>query len=461
MTQSKLGMQIFYRLIFIIVLTLILGYGTEITLQPAQIWGILLILAIPFLGFFFLRELPLWSKILLALGIGLLVGIIANNIDAVEVVTAITPVGTVFIRLISMLIIPLVFSTLVVGTASMGDMQKLGRIGKKTILLYLFTTAIAITIGLALAFVFQPGTGVELDEEIAREVQAMPNFIETLLDSIPQNPIKALAEGKILQVIIFAILTGICISLAGLRAKVVLNFFDGASEVMFKMTKLVIAYAPYGVFALIAVVASQYGTDILRPLIKVIILVYIGALVHAFAVYGTLVRVWAHLNPIRFFKSMLNAIMVAFTTSSSSATLPVTMRCVQENLGVSKDVASFVLPLGATINMDGTALYLGICTLFVAQFYGIVLHPGDYITIVITAILVSIGAAGVPGAAAIMLALVLQQIGLPTEGVALIIGIDRILDMARTCINVTGDACVSVVVAQSEDELNPPTKVMI
>ena len=455
------GKQFLYRLLLVAALTFIIVTSSEVTLNRGEIFAIGLFLTIPFLGLFFVRNLPLWSKIIIALLAGLLTGIIANQIGAGDLIAAITPIGTVFIRLISMLIVPLVFSTLLVGTASIGDVQKLGRIGRKTIGLYLITTAIAIMIGLTLGIVFQPGAGVELEQEIARDAREMPKFIDTVLESIPANPVKALAEGKILSVIVFAIISGICISLAGFRAKVILNFFDAVSEVMFKMTHLVMNYAPYGVFVLIAAVAGQYGADILRPLANVIILVYIGCIFHAIVVYGTLVKVWGHLHPTRFFKSLFQAIIVAFTTSSSSATLPVTMRCVQEHLGVSKNVASFVLPLGSTINMDGTALYLGVCTLFVSQFYGISVNTGEYLTVIITAILVSIGAAGVPGAAAIMLALVLQQIGLPAEGIALIIGIDRILDMARTCINVTGDACVSVVVAESEHEVTLPSKALI
>jgi Na+/H+-dicarboxylate symporter len=378
-----------------------------------------------------------------------------------EAAAAIKPVGTLFIRLIRMLIIPLVFSTLAVGASSAGDIQRLGRIGGKTIGLYLITTAIAITIGLALGIIFQPGLGIELQADLTAQSREAPGLVDTLLNIIPQNPIAALAEGQILQIIAFALFTGICISLAGIRAKPVVKFFDAFSEVMFTMTGLIMDFAPYGVFALIAAVAGQYGLEVLLPLAKVIVLVYIGCIIHAFMVYGTMVRVWARLNPIRFFKGIFDAMVVAFTTTSSSATLPVTMRCAQENLGVSKDVASFVLPLGATVNMDGTALYQGVCALFVAQVYGITLSPGQYLTIILTATLASIGTAGVPGAGLIMLTLVLQQVGLPLEGVALIAGVDRILDMARTCINVTGDSCVAAVVAESEHELNPPADVTV
>jgi Na+/H+-dicarboxylate symporter len=254
---------------------------------------------------------------------------------------------------------------------------------------------------------------------------------------------------------------GVSISLAGEKARSVLSFFDALAEVMFKMTGIIMDFAPYGVYALIVAVAGEFGLDVLLPLGKVILLVYVGCLLHAVLVYGSLVRIWGGLNPVRFFKGIMDAMMVAFTTTSSSATLPVTMRCAEKNLGVSRDVASFVLPLGATINMDGTALYQGVCAIFVAQVYGIDLSAGQFIMIIITSTLASIGTAGVPGAGLIMLTLVLQQVGLPLEGIALIAGVDRLLDMARTCINVTGDSCVAALVAKSEGELDPPERVTV
>ncbi|MCP4395984.1 MAG: dicarboxylate/amino acid:cation symporter [bacterium] len=402
-----------------------------------------------------MRKLPLWGRISIALFAGLLVGVTADSLGAGELVSAILPLGTLFIKLLSMLIVPLIFSTLLIGTAGVGNLQKLGRIGRKTVGLYALTTIVAVAIGLSFGILFQPGAGVELEQDVAREIHEFPGLLATLVNSIPANPVKALADGNIIQLIIFAIFSGVCVSLAGHRAKVVLDFFEGMAEVMFKMTQVVIEYAPYGVFALIAVVAGEHGVDILRPLGKLIVLVYVGSFLHVALVYGTLVKLLGKMSPLFFFKRLSNAMLLAFTTSSSTATLPVTMQCAQEHLGVSKDVASFVLPVGSTINMDGTALYLGIATVFIAQFYGIPLSAGDYLTIGVTAIIVSIGAAGVPGAAAIMIVLVLQHIRLPAEGVALIVGIDRILDMARSCLNVTGDACVSVVVAESEGELHP------
>ena len=457
MAASRAGMQIFYRLIVAILLTGSISFNAEIPFTHEQLLGIFVMLAIPFIGLFFVRKLPLWARILIALGAGLLVGIAADSLRAGGLVSAILPLGTVFIRLLSMLVTPLIFSALVIGAAGVGDVQKLGRIGRKTIGLYALTTIVAVAIGLSFGVLFQPGAGVELEQDVAREIREFPGLINSLVESIPSNPVKALADGNIVQLIIFAIFSGVCISLAGHRARIVREFFEGLAEVMFKMTGVVIEYAPYGIFALIAVVAGEHGFDILRPLGKLVLLIYAGSVLHIVFVYGSLVKIWGKLSPLRFFKGLSNAMLLAFTTSSSTATLPVTMRCAQDNLGVSKDVASFVLPVGSTINMDGTALYLGTATVFIAQFYGIPLGTGDYLTIAVTSIIVSIGVAGAPGAAAIMIALVLQQIRLPAEGVALIVGIDRILDMARSCLNVTGDACVSVVVAESEGELLPPS----
>ncbi|GAK60944.1 sodium:dicarboxylate symporter [Candidatus Vecturithrix granuli] len=456
MAQSDMGKQIIYRILLVIALTIILGVGAGVLQDVGQLGKIFVMLAIPFIGFLFIRGLTLWQRILIALIAGLIVGMVVGGFA-----TSIRPVGTLFINLISMLIVPLVFSTLVVGAASTGDLQKLGRIGGKTIALYLITTAIAITIGLILGTFFQPGAGVALQADLTAEAKEAPSLVETLLNIIPRNPVSSLANAQILPIIAFALFVGISITLAGVKAKPVLTFFDAFAETMYKMTGFIMDYAPYGVFALIAGVAGQYGLDVLLPLAKVIVLVYVGCIIHALVVYGTMVKVWAHLNPFRFFKGVSDAMIVAFTTTSSSATLPITMRCTQDNLGVSKDVASFVLPLGATVNMDGTALYQGVCALFVAQVYGIPLTFGQYIMIIITATLASIGTAGVPGAGLIMLTLVLQQVGLPLEGVALIAGVDRILDMARTCINVTGDSCVAVVVAESEHELHPPVDVAV
>jgi Na+/H+-dicarboxylate symporter len=397
----------------------------------------------------FWTGMKLWQQIFIALVAGLAVGMIIGPPAA-----AIKPIGTVFINAIKMLIVPLIFVSLVCGVTSMHDMHKMGRIAVKTVVIYLLTTAVAITIGLGLGTLFQPGAGIDLGAAMAIEPKEAPSLIDTFVGLIPKNPIGAMADGNVLQIIVFALLFGIAINLAGEPGQKIKQFFDWLAEVIYKLTAIVISFAPYGVFALMAWVAGTYGLDVLLPLGTVILAVYAGCVIHAVVVYGGAITFIAKLNPIRYFQGIAEAQAVAFTTTSSSGTLPVTMGCVQKNLGVSRGVSSFVLPLGATINMDGTALYQGVCALFVAQAYGIDLVFGDYVTIILTSTLASIGTAGVPGAGLIMLSLVLTSVGLPLEGVALIAGIDRILDMARTALNVTGDGAVSVLVAKSEGELD-------
>jgi len=394
------------------------------------------------------NAIPLWQKILAGLVLGLIVGLVFGPAAA-----KVKPIGTAFISGIKMLIVPLVFVSLVSGVTAMRDPAKMGRVGLKTIGLYLCTTAVAITIGLLLGSVLAPGAGVGMEAAKAVAPKAAPSLIDTLLGIIPTNPIAAMSTGNVLQVIVFAILLGLAINLSGEAGVKVRDGFDALAQVMYKLTAIVIWFAPFGVFALMAWTAGTYGLDLLLPLGMVIVAVYAGCLIHAFLVYGG--ALWAMgLNPLLFFKGVAEAAAVAFTTTSSSGTLPVTMTCVRKNLGVSQGVSGFVLPLGATINMDGTALYQGVCALFVAQVFGVTLSGGDYVTIILTATLASIGTAGVPGAGLIMLSLVLSTVGLPLEGVAIIAGIDRVLDMARTSLNVVGDAMVATVVAKSEGELS-------
>jgi len=393
--------------------------------------------------------MKLWAKILIGLVAGMIVGIILG-----PRAEYLKPIGTLFINAIKMLIVPLIFSSLVVGVTSMKDPKKMGRVGLKTLGLYLGTTAIAITIGLIIGTILQPGVGLDFESVEKVAPQESPSFVDTLVNLIPQNPVGALAGGNVLQIIVFSIFLGLAINFTGEKGKPLANFFESLAEVMYKLTAMVMQMAPYGVFALMAWVAGKYGLSVLLPLIRVILGVYIGCVIHAIFTLGGAITLLARLNPIQFFKGIFDAQVVAFTTTSSSGTLPVTMSCAQENLGVSKSVSSFVLPLGATINMDGTALYQGVSALFVAQAYGIDLNFGSYITIILTSTLASIGTAGVPGAGLIMLSLVLSSVGLPLEGVAIIAGIDRVLDMARTAINVTGDAMVSLLIAKSENELD-------
>ena len=393
--------------------------------------------------------MKLWAKILIGLALGVACGIFFPNFSV-----QIKPVGDIFINAIKMLIVPLIFSSLLVGVTGMKDPKKMGRVGLKTFGLYLLTTAVAITIGLGIGTVLQPGAGVDLGSSTTFQTKEAQPFTETLINIIPTNPVQAATEGNVLQIIVFAILFGVSLNLAGKKAEVVIEFFDGVAEGMYKLTAIVMELAPYGVFSLMAFVSSKYGLIVLLPLMKVLVGVYVGCLLHAFITIGGSVTFLARLNPLRFFKGIVDALAVAYSTASSSGTLPITLRCARRNLGISDSISSFVLPLGATINMDGTAMYQGVAALFIAQAYGIDLTFGNYVTIILTSTLASIGSAGVPGAGLIMLTLVLNSVGLPVEGIALNAGIDRVLDMARTTINVTGDCMVTLLIAKSENEVD-------
>lgn len=392
----------------------------------------------------------LLTQILIAFVVAIIVGLIFGaNMEVVK------PLGDLFLRLIKFIIAPLVLSTLVVGVASIGDPKSLGRVGTKTIAYYLVTTAVAIIIGLGFAFIISPGKGLSIEMPTTDvEVNETEGVIQTFLNIVPENPFLSLAEGNILQIIFFAIFIGLALTLIGEKASPVYNFFESFSEVMFKVTGIVMHFAPIGIFGLVAPIIGQYGAQVLLPLFKIILAVGLACLLHAIIVYSSAVKTFAKMNPVTFFKGIAPAAVVAFSTTSSAATLPVTIKNTQENLGVSNKISSFVLPLGATVNMDGTAIYQGVAVIFIAQFYGLDLSFMQLVTVVITTVLASIGTAGVPGAGMIMLAMVLAAIGLPLEGIALIAGIDRILDMFRTTVNIVGDASAAVVVAGTEDELD-------
>ena len=394
--------------------------------------------------------MELWKKILIGMILGIVVGtIMGPNAEILK------PLGTLFINAIKMLIVPLVFFSLIVGITSMQDTKKMGRIGVKAIILYLGTTAVAISIGLGLAAILTPGEGLNMTASSLHSVsKEAPPLVQTLLNMIPKNPVGALAAGNILQIIVFAVGLGVSLALIGKKADPAIKLFESLAEAMYKLTELVMKLAPYGVFGLMAWVSGKYGYEVLLPLIKVIAVVFLGSILHVTIFYTGLISFLGRLNPVRYLKALTNPAAVAFTTTSSSGSLPATIKAAREEMGVSKGVASFVLPLGATINMDGTALYQGVCALFIAQAFGIDLAASDYITIILTATLASVGTAGVPGAGLIMLSLVLTTVGLPIEGLAIIAGIDRILDMARTTVNICGDMMVSVLVAKSEDELD-------
>ena len=401
-----------------------------------------------------MKKMQLTTKIFIGLLLGIVVGVVLQGSPEIAQ-TYIRPFGTLFLNLIRMVIVPLVFSSLVVGAVSIGDPKCLGRIGGKTLGFYLLTTAVAVIIGLSLSMILTPGAGLTLPVDAAQDPAKVPTIADTILGIFPSNPLKGLVDGNILQVIVFALFLGLgSTALPKDVSAPFVSFFKSLSEIMYKITAFIMTLAPYGVFALIVPVVTQYGLDVLMPLIMVIAAVYIGCIFHAVFVYSAVAKVFGKISPMRFFRGIAPAAITAFSTTSSAGTLPVTIRATRENLGVSEKISSFVLPLGATINMDGTALYQGVCALFLAQVYGIDLSTGQMMTIILTATLGSIGTAGVPGAGFIMLTLVLQSVGLPLEGLVLIAGIDRILDMARTTVNVIGDAAAAVFVASSEKEID-------
>jgi Na+/H+-dicarboxylate symporter len=362
--------------------------------------------------------------------------------------------GQIFLASLQLLVVPLVLVSLTCGTAALDDVTKLGRIGGKTLGLYLLTTAIAISLAVAAALLIQPGAGFALTSAATGASLAdAPSFTQTLIEILPTNPFEALAEGRTLQVIVFAILLGVAMTLSGEAAAPLLRLFESANVVVMKLVFILMELAPYGVFCLIAKVSSEQGLEAFENLAWYFGNVLVVLFVHAFFVYPMLL-VFAGLSPLTFFRKFRAPMSVAFSTASSNATLPVNLRTTEEKLGVHSSVASFTIPLGATVNMDGTAIMQGVATVFIAQVYGVEIGPGGFLTIVVTATLASIGTAGVPGVGMVMLAMVLRQMDLPVEGIGLILGVDRLLDMARTVVNITGDAIVSCVVARSEGKLD-------
>ena len=419
-----------------------------------------IVLLATFAGIYFLgsrTELKLWARVVIALVLGVIIGFIFGDLAQTS-----KWIGDLFVRLIRMLVIPLIFTSLVAGVVSMGDPKRLGTIGLKTIGLYLITTLFAIIIGLSLGTVFQPGEGMDLTGvEPFISGNASTSVTDQLFGIIPENPISSLANGQVLPVIFFSILLGIGIIMGGEKTKSLGDVFSSAAEAVLKIAHLVMQLAPYGVLSLIAWVSGTLGMEALQTMLKLTTLLYCGCILHMLLVYGGALKFIIRLPLIRFFRGIADAQAVAYSTSSSSATLPVTIQCVQKNLGVSQTVSSSVLPLGATINMDGTALYLGIVALFSAQIFGIDLTLADYFLIALTVTLTSIGTAGIPSASLFLLATVLSVIGITDSQTALIVGFvlpfDRVLDMARTVVNITGDATVSVIVAKSENELDEST----
>lgn len=391
------------------------------------------------------------------MAIGMIAGIVAGVIcQAIHLNTNIyiKPFGDLFIRLIRMVVVPLVFASLVTGAASMGNAKKLGSVATKSLVWMFGTSAIATGLGLIFANVFKPGVGLNLSTEglKAKEI-APPNFVDTLLNIVPINPMEAFSTGNLLQIIFFAMLFGFALSMLGEKVKPLVNIFEQLSETMIKLTGIVMGYAPIGVFALITVTVAQNGIGVLLPLLKLIILLYVVCLVHVCLVYFTSIKFITKKGIREFLKGAAEPLLVAFTTCSSAAALAVNLKATQR-LGASKSVASFTIPLGNTINMDGAAIYLGIAAVFVAQVYGIDLSFGQQLTILLMSVLASIGSVGVPSSALVVMTMVFTSVGLPIEGVALVAGVDRILDMARTTLNVMGDATTALVISKFEGELS-------
>ncbi|TFD97684.1 dicarboxylate/amino acid:cation symporter [Jeotgalibacillus sp. R-1-5s-1] len=403
-------------------------------------------------------KLNLTAKILIGLVLGMITGLVLNvwapDLFGTLDTYLFNPLGQIFLGLINMLVVPIVFFSLVLGVAGLGDTKKLGRMGVKTIATFLTTTAIAITIGLLLASAIQPGSNAPLSQEdrdsASYEAEETPSVGETLLDIIPSNPIQALAEGNMLQIIAFSIFIGIALTVLGEKTKGIYKLVEQGNEIFMYLVGLVMKFAPYGTFGLIASALGEAGFESLQSILMYVVVVLLALVIHAIVTYGSIIAFLAKKNPIWFFKGFAPAMTVGFSTSSSNATLPISMETAQKNLNVSKPASSFVQPLGATINMDGTAIMQGVATIFIAQVYGIELTFIQLVTVVLTAVLASIGTAGVPGVGLILLALVLNQVGLPVAGIGLILGIDRLLDMCRTAINISGDAAVALYISESE-----------
>jgi len=392
-----------------------------------------------------------------------------NNVKSVNkkqtFATMVKPIGTIFIRLLSFLAIPLVIASLIIGAASLENIKKIGTIGGKTFLLYIITTIIAITIGLLISNIIQPGRMLAQDAKnrlISASQEETPeltmeeidiDIINFFVEIVPKNPIGAMSNGEMLQIVFFAVIFGVTLSLIEKEKSAhVLNFFSGVNDTFIKMVEMIMKLAPFGVFALISVTIADFGFEIITTLIWYILTVLLGLILQTVLVYSIIVKFLGKKSPVDFFKSIREAQVIAFSTSSSAATLPITMRCVENNLQIPKKISGFVLPLGATINMDGTALYQGVATVFIAQVFGFNLGIAEQLTIVLTAVLASIGTAPVPGVGIIMLVMILKSVNLPPEGIALILGVDRILDMCRTITNITGDSAVAVAISGSEKQ---------
>ena len=394
-------------------------------------------------------KLKLWQKIMIGMLLGILLGAINPSVLDHKIVDIVEPIGILFSNMLKMIVVPLIFCAILYGITSIDDAETFNRLGGKAVAIYSITTIFAVTIGIVFTLIFEPGIGVKITLHNAPDLGVNTSLRDMLLNIIPSNPIKAMAETHTLQVVVFAFFLGVSIILAGEKSKDLKLVIVSTTQVMFKMVELVLKTAPYGVFAIMSGVISKYGIDVLASLMK-FAMVVIAALALQYVVFGLMLFIFAKINPLPFYKKMLPVQALAFATSSSKATLPTAMQRLHRNIGVSKRSASFILPLGASMNMDATAIYLGATAVFFSQVMGISLTLHDYLIIVITSTIGSIGAAGFPGGSIVMMGIVLSSIGLPVEGISLIVGIDRILDMLRTMINITGDCTVTLIVDKME-----------
>ncbi|MBQ1545703.1 MAG: dicarboxylate/amino acid:cation symporter [Clostridia bacterium] len=407
------------------------------------------------------KKMGLTTKIFIGLLAGLVVGIIFNlfipagNVrDTVFVDGIFYVIGNGFIRLMKMLVVPLVFASLVCGSSAIGDTKTLGKVGVKTIGFYLFTTALAVTVAITVGNLIRPGIGLDMSAIQAQEatVAESTSAVDTILNIIPENPFNSLANGTMLQVILFALIVGVLLAKMGERAAAISNLMNQFNDLMMEMTLLVMKLAPLGVFCMIARTFANLGFDAFVPLLKYMGSVTLGLFVQAGIVYMVLLFVFTRLNPLRFLRKFFPVMAFAFSTSTSNATIPLNIDTLEEKIGVSRKVSSFTIPLGATINMDGTAIMQGVAVVFAAQAFGINLGLKGYLTVILTATLASIGTAGIPSVGLVTLSMVFASVGLPVEGIALIMGVDRILDMMRTAVNITGDAvCTTIVAYQNKD----------
>lgn len=408
------------------------------------------------------KKIGLTTWIFIALLVGAFVGVILHyvvpdgSVKSFLVNGLFYIIGNGFLRAMQMLVVPLVFCSLVCGSMSIGDTKRLGKVGVKTMCFYLFTTALAITVALTVGNIINPGNGLDVSslQSAQTTVPESKSFADVLLDIVPKNPINSLSQGNMLQIILFSLVVGIILAKISDETPTVSNFFNEANKIMMEMTMMVMKLAPIGVFCLIAKTFSGIGFNAFLPLIKYMLGVFIALGLQCFGVYLVLLKVFTKLSPIKFIKKFLPVMGFAFSTATSNATIPMSIETLKTKMGVSKKISSFTIPLGATINMDGTSIMQGVAVIFIAQAYGMNLSVSDLATVVLTATIASIGTAGVPSVGLVTLAMVLNSVGLPTEGIALIMGIDRILDMIRTAVNITGDAVCTTIVSYQEKELD-------